>query len=236
MHTTQVEPSTNTVGQARAFRAQHVDPQFSLLAHGARTLVIAGAVLGLGLVAAQSAIGWAWLLLPLFWAVANLFEWGIHRYWMHGARPPRVLYHNHALVHHRAFLGDEQEIEGTRDLSLVMMPWYTLVFVLLSASPIALTLYVAFGSPIAGIFAVAAVSYFLMYEFIHTLHHLPYTTLRRWHLVNPILTSMRRHHHAHHQLERMAHENFNVTWPLTDLLLGTYRNTDANVHYPSRDL
>jgi sterol desaturase/sphingolipid hydroxylase (fatty acid hydroxylase superfamily) len=142
---------------------------------------------------------------------------------MHRPLIPRTLYRNHAIVHHRAFSGAEQEIASRRELCLVMMPWYTLILVFLMASPVALVAALVGGPPLAGVFLIGAVSYFLFYETIHTLHHLPGQTLARtgigrvrW------LGWLRSHHHHHHQLERMAHVNFNVTVPLADAVLGTY--------------
>lgn len=198
-------------------------PGWTLGKHLARTLGIAAGIAVLGGWLAVGAAWWMWLLVPAFWLVDNVFEWAMHRYPMHRPMVPRVLYTNHALVHHRAFDGADQEIRSTHDLSLVMMPWYTLLFVFAMASPIATAAGLVGGAPLAGVFVLSAVSYFLLYELVHTLHHLPATTLQRsWWGRRRFIARARRHHHHHHQLDRMATVNFNVTAPIADRLLGTY--------------
>jgi sterol desaturase/sphingolipid hydroxylase (fatty acid hydroxylase superfamily) len=208
----------------RAFsREAAVVPGWTLSGHLGRSLVIALAIAVLGAWLVAGGPWWVWLAVPAFWVVANLFEWGIHRYPMHRPMVPRVLYDNHARVHHRAFDGSAQEIHAVHELSLVMMPWYTLLFVFASASPVVLVAVLLGGPALAGVFLLSAVAYFLFYELVHTLHHLPMATLRRsWWGRRPLLAAMRRHHHSHHQLDRMMAVNFNVTFAFADRLLGTY--------------
>jgi sterol desaturase/sphingolipid hydroxylase (fatty acid hydroxylase superfamily) len=204
------------------YRDAVLDPKFSLARHLGKVLGVAAVILAGGVWLARDAAAWQWALVPLFWAVANVFEWTMHRFPMHRPLQPRILYTNHAIHHHRAFDGAAQEIRTIRDLSVVMMPWYTLVFVFLMASPIAFAAALLGGTPLAGVFLVAAVLYFLLYELIHTLHHLSPAQLS----VLPLgksraVAALRRQHHAHHQLGRMTEINFNVTFPLADLLFGT---------------
>lgn len=211
-------------GARRPFsRDDVVDPSFSLGRHLGRTLGIAAAIAGLGGWLAWGASWWAWLAVPAFWLVANVFEWVIHRYPMHRPLRPRVLYDNHARIHHRAFAGADQDIHDLRELSLVMMPWYTLLFVFAAASPIAVVAGLLGGPGLAGVFLLSAVAYFLFYELVHTLHHLPQPLLQRtWWGRSRLLATMRANHHHHHQLRRMTEVNFNVTFAIADRLLGTY--------------
>lgn len=204
-------------------REAAVIPGWSLGKHLSRTAIIATGIAALGGWLAAGAAGWMWLLVPVFWLVANVFEWAMHRYPMHRPLAPRVLYTNHSLVHHRAFDGADQEIRSTHELSLVMMPWYTLLLVFAMASPIAIAAGLVGGPALAGVFLLSAVAYFLLYELIHTLHHLTTASLQRsWWGRRRMLAGMRRHHHHHHQLDRMAKVNFNVTFAIADRLLGTY--------------
>lgn len=204
-------------------RDRAIDPSFSLTSHLSRTLGIAAAIAGMGVWLAWDASGWAWLAMPGFWLVANAFEYATHRYPMHRPLRPRVLYHNHARVHHRAFAGRDQEIRHVQDLSVVMMPWYTLLIIFAGASPIAVAAALVGGAGLAGVFLISAVLYFLFYEVVHTLHHLPMDALERsWWGRRRLIADMRAHHHHHHQLERMSTVNFNVTFALTDRVMGTY--------------
>ncbi|MGH1346709.1 MAG: hypothetical protein ACRBN8_34400 [Nannocystales bacterium] len=207
-----------------SFRDRNLHDGYTFRGHVVRTLSVAVTAMTAGVWLAWGAAWVYWTALPAFWVIANLFEWATHRFPMHRPLFPRMMYRNHTLVHHRAFAGDDaQEIRSTTDLCLVMMPWYTILLLFVMASPVALVAAVVGGRALAGVFLVAAISYFLLYETIHTLHHLRSEQLEtigvaRWRW----LTSLRRHHHFHHRLEEMAHTNFNVTAPLADRLFGTY--------------
>ena len=165
--------------------------------------------------------------LPAFWVVANFFEWSIHKFPMHRPLRPRILYTNHTLIHHRAFQEHCMAVRDRCELSIVMMPWYTLLFVFLSGAPVAIGLALLGGSELAGVFVVAAVSYFMLYETAHALYHLPPALLSRTGLARRKWFMSARGNHAHHHgLERMYDVNFNVTFPLADWVLGTYKRPD----------
>ena len=212
-----VPPDADAVDRSRGF-----DPSFSLGRHLARTGSVAAAMALAGLALARDAPPWAFAAVPAYWVVANLVEWAVHRYPMHHPMAPRVLYRNHTLIHHRAFRGRAMEIERTEDLSLVMMPWTTLVLIFLGTSPIMAAIALVLGPAHVGVFLLAAVAYFAVYEATHTLEHLPAARLAALGPLRPLLTYLRAHHHHHHQLRNMARVNFNVTLPLADRLLGTY--------------
>lgn len=216
-------PATSTKGDPLAYRDRAVDPSFTLGGHLAKVLGVAALILAGGGWLARDAPPWMWAAWPAFWLVANVFEWAIHRFPMHHPLQPRSLYLNHALVHHRSFVGDAQQIRALTELSLVMMPWYTLVLVFVMASPIAAAAAWIGGLALAGVFLVAAVSYFLLYEAIHTLHHLTPAQLAKIPFGRSrIVAALRGHHLHHHERENMTRVNFNVTFPFADRLLGTY--------------
>lgn len=204
-------------------RAEQIPAGFSPAGHIARTLALAALVLTAAIYVARPAPAAAWLMVPGFWVFANFFEWTVHRFPMHRALIPRIMYRNHAGIHHGAFDEDTMAISEARELSLIMMPWYTIVMLLVAASPVAIVAALVGGLPLAGIFYVAALSYFLFYETLHALYHLPTETLERWGIGRPgsLFARLRAHHARHHDPRRMAHENFNVTVPLADTVLGT---------------
>jgi Fatty acid hydroxylase superfamily len=202
-----------------------MDRSFTLRGHIAKVLAVASLILCGGLWLAHDAPAWMWATWPVFWVVANVFEWAIHRFAMHRPLRPRVLYQAHALIHHRAFVGDAQQIRQVAELSLVMMPWYTLVLVFVMASPIAGIAAALAGPALAGVFFIASVSYFLLYEAIHTLHHLTATQLASIPLGRSrMVAALRAHHLHHHQRGTMVRVNFNVTFPLADRIMGTYEH------------
>jgi hypothetical protein len=202
-------------------RAENLPAGYSPGWHIARTLALASGILVVGLGLARHATVSDLLFAPLFIVAFNTIEWLVHRGPMHHPRPPRIMYRNHTLIHHRAFLHDQMAIEHPRELGLIMMPWYTMLGLFVVATPIALLASLVRGPGVAGVFYVCAVGYFLAYETQHALYHLPPATLRRLGLGGRLFRWMQAHHSHHHRLERMTFVNFNVTFPLMDLLLRT---------------
>ena len=188
----------------------------------ALTLALATALATLGLALASRARAADWLGLPVFLVIANFIEWMVHRNPMHRPLRPRLLYKNHAQLHHLAFTDANMVIDRPVDLGLIMMPWYTMLGLFAVASPIMAIAGVLRGPGLAGVFLLGAVGYFLCYETLHALYHLPDATLDRAGIGR--LRAFRRlqaHHRHHHILGRMAAVNFNVTVPLMDRLFGT---------------
>jgi hypothetical protein len=194
---------------------------YSAGAHIVRTALIASGIAAVALWLARSAAPIDWVLLPAFFVVANFIEWAVHKNPMHRPMTPRILYKNHTLIHHRAFLHSSMPITCNKELGLIMMPWYTMLGLFIVASPVALLAAWWRGWGAAGIFFLAAALYFVTYEGLHALYHLPDATLARIGLGGRLFQRMRGHHRHHHRLDRMSYVNFNVTFPLMDLLLGT---------------
>ena len=214
------EPAPPAV--ARFVRADHLPANYRPGRHIAQTLAIAAALAGLGVALAWRARATDWLLMPVFFVVANFIEWMVHRNPMHRPLPPRIMYRNHAQLHHLAFTEINLPVTSPRELGLVMMPWYTMLGIFTIASPILLLAGFLRGPGLSGVFLLAAVAYFLMYEALHALYHLSDATLDRAGIGR--LRAFRRrqaHHRHHHVLGRMAHVNFNVTFPWMDRLFGT---------------
>lgn len=206
-------------------REQHL-AGFSLRDHLLKTALVCGLLLAVSLSLARQAQPVDWWLVIVFLICANFIEWGFHRYPMHRpmALPPgaRLLYLNHALIHHRAFLHDSMPLADPRELGLILMPWYTMLLVLALGLPVALFAWWLRGPGVFGIFYVMALCYYLAYELLHALYHTDADTQRRLRLHdNRLFQFLRAHHAHHHRLDRMARVNFNVTVPLADVVLGT---------------
>jgi sterol desaturase/sphingolipid hydroxylase (fatty acid hydroxylase superfamily) len=210
-------------GAARRFvRGEHIAAGYSPWRHMALTVVLAAILATLGLALATRARAADWLGLPVFFVIANFIEWMVHRNPMHRPLRPRIMYRNHAQLHHLAFTDGNMVIGPTRELGLIMMPWYTMLGLFVVASPVMVLAGVLRGPGLAGVFLLGAVAYFLFYETLHALYHLPDATLDRAGIGR--LRAFRRlqaHHRHHHILGRMAAVNFNVTVPLMDRLFGT---------------
>ena len=206
----------------RFVRAEHVPGGYSPWRHMALTLAIAAALATLGVTLAARATLGDWLLAPLFFVVANFIEWMVHRNPMHRPLPPRIMYRNHAQLHHIAFTERNMDITRPSELGLIMMPWYTMLGMFVITSPILVVAGLLRGRGLAGVFLLVAVAYFLTYETLHALYHLPDATLDRAGSGGYAPSGrLQAHHRHHHVLGRMAHVNFNVTFPLMDRLFGT---------------
>jgi hypothetical protein len=149
---------------------------------------------------------------------ASLFEWILHRYFMH--RPFwkfRYPFERHALIHHQIFKADHTyHVINEEDIRTVPMAWWNgPVLVALCISPF---LVLAFLSRKWGLLcgaAVACTAYFAAYEYMHWCMHLP----KRRHVERSgIFFRLNGHHLLHH---RYMHKNFNVVLPLWDFILGT---------------
>ena len=206
---------------------------FSLRSHLLKTAVVCILLLAGSLYLAGGAGLLEWLLFFLFLLVANFVEWGMHRYGMHRplSFPPgaRILYMNHTLIHHRAFLHNTMPLRNTNELGLVLMPWYTMLMVLALGLPVAFLGWLLGGPAVFGIFYVMATCYYLAYEVLHALYHTTDETQRRLRLKdNRLFQFLRAHHAHHHRLDRMSRVNFNVTFPLADTVMGTREQPDLS--------
>jgi fatty acid hydroxylase family protein len=219
--TAERDPSLPSAAR-RFIRAEHLAPTYTAGRHIGLTVTIAAAISALGIALARRARPVDWVLAPIFLVIANFIEWAIHKHPMHRPLPPRFMYFNHAQLHHMAFTDRDMPVAKTAELGLVMMPWYTMLGVFAVASPVMILAGFARGPGLAGVFLLTAVVYFLMYETLHALYHLPDAALDRIGIGKIPMFRRRQAHHAHHHvLGRMAHVNFNVTFPWMDHLFGT---------------
>ncbi|HVZ73144.1 MAG TPA: hypothetical protein VHJ20_12270 [Polyangia bacterium] len=216
--------ASHTTAADRFVRAAHLPAAYSPWRHIRLTLTIAAAISAVAAALASRARPLDWALMPIFFVVANFMEWAVHRYPMH--RPmrmtPRIMYKNHAMLHHIAFTDRNMPIAEPRELGLVMMPWYTMLGLFVVASPVMIGAAALRGPGLAGVFLLAAALYFLAYETTHALYHLPEATLDHIGLGrSAVFRRMRAHHAHHHVLKRMSAVNFNVTVPLMDTIFRT---------------
>ncbi len=150
--------------------------------------------------------------------LASFFEWTFHRYFMH--RPVwrfEYSFRAHALVHHQTFKADHSyHVVDERDKETIPMAWWNgPVLIALCMLPV---VAVAWALGLWGLAAgalPAIIAYYGAYEYMHWCMHLPKRRRleRSW-----IFRRLNGHHLLHH---RYMHRNFNVVFPLADLLFGT---------------
>jgi sterol desaturase/sphingolipid hydroxylase (fatty acid hydroxylase superfamily) len=164
-----------------------------------------------------------WLIVPLAFTVANVFEWWIHRYVMHRPRQDPFnfcmgIYKRHTLAHHQFFTKEEVSIDGQRDFRITFFPPYALIaFMMISAAPAWVLMLLGFAD--AGwLLLTTNVFLYLNYELFHYCCHVKDDRIVR-HI--PFVNTIRRHHLGHHNMAIMMEKNFNLTYPIADWLFGT---------------
>ena len=87
-------------------------------------------------------------------------------------------------------------------------------------TPVALALGALFSPNVAWLFLATGLFYFMNYELLHLAYHLPDThpLARVW-----LVRRLGWLHRTHHDPRRMAHANFNISYPLFDRVFGTLR-------------
>jgi hypothetical protein len=167
-----------------------------------------------------------WLAVPLGLLYANLAEYLGHRFPMHRPFPGLALvYKRHSGQHHRFFSDKAMPIDGLGDLRAVLFPPLLVIFFFGAfGTPVWFLLSYLFSDNVAWLFVACGIAYFLNYEVLHLAYHLPEQhPLARAGLVK----RLRWLHALHHDPRRMAHCNFNISYPVCDWLFGTLVSADA---------
>ena len=165
------------------------------------------------------------LVVPASCLYANLVEYAGHRGPMHSPfRRIEIIYRRHADEHHRYFTHDAMEARNSRDYAMVLFPPVMIVFFIgFFALPVAYLLG-RWASPNSGfLFLATGMAYFLNYEWFHFAYHMPAGS---WARRLPGMRSLLKLHTTHHDQRLMNRWNFNITYPLGDLLFGTYRREE----------
>ena len=154
---------------------------------------------------------------------AVLFNWGeytVHRHFGHHKRKNRIgalFYKRHTGDHHSFFVEGQMLPESARDWRVIFFPaWLIVIY-----SGVTTAVWWAisrFEGNVAALVAFTLLAGYLTYEIFHACEHLPGTNpLARL----PWIRTMRRRHIVHHRRDLMQTHNFNLTFPLMDLLYGT---------------
>jgi hypothetical protein len=214
-----------------AFRAQYrtseIGPRYSGWGHFAFTSLTSLAIVAVTLAGLR---GPSWLALstvPITFLFANAIEYLGHRKAMHRLQPGLgLVYRRHTVQHHHFFTHEAMSYEGTRDFKMVLFPPIMIVFFFgLFALPVGAVLWALTSPDVARLYVATAVGYFLCYEWLHFAHHLrPDSPLGRL----SFLRTLRQHHQDHHDPSLMGKYNFNITFPICDLVAGTLHRRSAS--------
>jgi hypothetical protein len=179
---------------------------------------------GLGLIAVSIALlehptPLELLTVPVVLVLVNLNEWNIHRNILHQRTwPLEILFWRHTPEHHVIFVRDDMAMRANQEFRLVLIPFYGILAIFVSALPITAALWFLVSHNVALLWVATTMGYVVAYEWLHLSYHLPEShPIGR----SPLIRRLRRHHAMHHTPELMQRWNFNVTVPLADWLLGT---------------
>src|SRR6056297_1453310 len=208
----------------RAYRPEYRERYVPAGYSGARHLafIVAFCTVGiiLGVVLLDEVRPLEWLAVPLTFLYANLAEYLGHRYVMHRRRPGvGMIYERHTLQHHRFFTHRAMRYDSSDDFKAVLFPPLLMVFFAVAfALPAGLLLAWLFSPNVAWLFVITAIGYYGSYEILHFAYHQEEDSpiLRL-----PGVKRMRRLHLDHHDPAVMQRGNFNITWPICDVVFGT---------------
>ncbi len=165
-----------------------------------------------------------WLTIPAVLLFANFVEYNFHRGPMHNRR--RLLdlvFKRHTLTHHEYFPHDHMGFDSGQEAYMVFFPFWVIFLLFGLASPVFLLTWYLTNSNVAGLFLITAIGYFLLYEWMHLLYHLPESSKIGQ---SPLIRALKRHHQTHHHQALMNDYNFNITFPIWDWVMGTsYRQS-----------
>ena len=197
-----------------------INPRYSGWLHGGFVFGVGGALMLYCFSRIESLTLWQLLLIPAALLFTNVGEYIAHKELGHKKRAlGKLFYKRHTGDHHTFFTHEDYQISSSRDLRVVLFPAFLLVAVtLLVAAPLGWLSGKMFGMDGGWLFAGSLLLGYLFYEFVHLCDHLPENSrLTRL----PLIRQMREHHRLHHDPEYATRVNFNVTFPVTDFLLGT---------------
>ncbi|MCI0616073.1 sterol desaturase family protein [bacterium] len=160
-----------------------------------------------------------WLTIPAVFIFANFVEYNFHRGPMHNRkRLLDLVFKRHTLTHHEYFPHDQMGFDSGKEAYLVFFPFWVIFLLFGLASPVFFLTWYLTNSNVAGLFLITAIGYFLLYEWMHLLYHLPESNkLGRI----PLIRALKRHHQTHHNHALMNDYNFNITFPIWDWVMGT---------------
>ncbi|MEX2498136.1 MAG: sterol desaturase family protein [Wenzhouxiangellaceae bacterium] len=202
------------------YRRELVPEGYSGKLHFALILGFVVLVLAMGAWQLDNVQPLQWLAVPLTFLYANLAEYLGHRFVMHRRRPGLgLIYERHTLQHHRFFTHQAMQYDSSDDFRAVLFPPTLLMFFAVTfALPAGLLLAWLFSSNVAWLFVMTALGYYGCYEILHFAYHQAEDS---WILRLPGVQRMRRLHLEHHDPAIMQYGNFNITWPICDVLFGT---------------
>lgn len=208
------------------FRRNNLSSNYSGPMHLTLTVGCSLAVMLVSILMLDNVRPLEWLTIPVTFLYGNLAEYLGHRGPMHHkSRFFGLIYQRHAVEHHNFFTEEETTFDSSRDYYAVLFPPIMLVFFFgCFALPVGLALYFLLTPNVAFLFVLTSTGYFLNYELLHFAYHMDE---RSWIARLPFMRALRRHHTIHHNRRLMDRYNFNITYPIFDIVFGTVHHGGA---------
>ncbi len=170
----------------------------------------------------MSNVTWtSFLCIPFTIIALFLFEWCTHKYILHTKQPLLgFIYQSHG-YHHIIYTNEQMAMLEKKELYFIMLPPYAILLVFCLVTPLAFGIGMIFGGlNVACLIMITSMLFFLFYEWLHLAYHQPANSFFG---KNRLIGKLRRLHRRHHDPKLMKNWNFNVTIPVFDWILGTYR-------------
>ncbi len=202
------------------FREKYIPLSYSGPRHLCLTVLVTLAIIGFSLFNMENVMDIEWLTIPTSFFIANFVEYMAHKGPMHKkTRLIEEIFQRHAVQHHSFFTHEHMTYDEDRDFNAVLFPPEMLLFFFGGmATPLGFFGYFIFGANVAWLFVFTVTLYFLNYELLHFLYHVDEET---WTSKLPFMAGLRKHHTLHHDRELMNEYNFNISYPIFDLIFGT---------------
>ncbi len=207
----------------RRFRQQYLEqisPWYNGLVH---IVVMYGAGIGAiwWCVSRMENPTWEWLFVIPVAIAGNFGEWAMHKYVMHrliDVFALRAIYDRHVRQHHQYFTDNDHTISTVQEHRIVFFPWRVLI--VLAVMGLVLGGLVGWlVNPNAGyVVFVTMIGHYMVYETFHYCCHVRDNWFVR-HM--PFVSTIRRHHAAHHNMGIMMNVNMNLTFPVADWAMKT---------------
>lgn len=161
-------------------------------------------------------------IIPLGILTYNFVEYASHRWAGHKKMAlTKLFYKRHTGDHHSFFSAPLLSFDSPKDWRIVLFPTYLTVFQAFIVAPVFGYICAQWISLNAAyVIAATMILNHLAYELLHVGYHLP---TQHWLHKIPIFRELAHLHRIHHHRTLMKTHNFNLTFPLFDLLLRTFR-------------
>jgi len=160
-----------------------------------------------------------WLTIVPTFLLANIVEYGVHRWLMHRHIKYMAFMLKLHMVHHNYFDEAEYYLRTFQDYKMVVFPPVVLnMLTLFITLPLAYVAFLVAGKNVALLFIATVMLYYLLMQILHVFAH---TAKNHWIHRVPGIDYLRIHHNIHHDHDEMTRCNYNFVIPLSDWLFDT---------------